>query len=251
MSGQDTVTSVAQNIEQAILVFENTFDQQERQQAEQFLLSFRESKSPYTVCCHLLTHSQHDSVKMQAASICLSSITREWPSFAPGQGLELRNAILTLLTQNLQSDVVSRQWMHVVAVLFKRAWLGEEGIQHIFITQLDQLIESSNRSLASQGVLFAEAVVGQCQSRRATALGLSWEYHVRCHRDFERKVLGHVFMLLSRLLNDFMSNGEQLSPLLLAKPLLLRHTLTVVSNIMTWEFSGNNNLNNPNYHHNH
>jgi hypothetical protein len=228
---------LADRFEQAALVFETTTSSQERRNAEQFLLAFQDSPSPYQVCFCILTTSKLETAKMQAATVFISAVAREWPSFPPGRGVELRNMILHCLTTTALSEMVKRQWFHVAALLFKRAWLTDERTAEYFLTQFGQIMDAPNRALMADGLVFADQVTGQLQSRRATALGLSWEYHVKCHREFETKTLGPMFTRLGNVLREFVDDGGTAKlEVIVSQPLVLKNTLTLIAKILEWEF---------------
>ena len=196
-------------IEHACLTLQNTYDINERKEAELSLEKFRQSSSPYLLSFEILKVSNIDAAKYQALSAIKIALSKEWQN----DNIDL-NQILDHLIQyvlnnadNKVSSYVYNQVCHIITIIFKYKWILELNnsssltISDQILNLIQHYMNPTNFSLSIIKLMYNiidEFAISSCSS-----LGLLWEQHIICHREFENKCLHSFAIIIFTKLKDF------------------------------------------------
>ncbi|PIK52923.1 putative exportin-4 [Apostichopus japonicus] len=100
----DEMAEVLRELEQAaqlIMAPPSVVSQSQRQAAENVILTFRRSKSPFEACQFMLENSKSDYVLFQVASTVKEAMIREWTLLSPEQINHMRTFLMKYVTQNI------------------------------------------------------------------------------------------------------------------------------------------------------
>jgi len=82
-------------VTQACLMLDQASNNHERKEAEEFLLSFRQSANPYSICKHILDKSGVPSAQFHAVATLRDAILREWTLFSNQDIATLRDELVS------------------------------------------------------------------------------------------------------------------------------------------------------------
>jgi hypothetical protein len=181
-------------VHQACVQFDEAQTTQIREEAEAFLIAFRRSVKPYSICKHILDKSPCVSAQFHATVTLREAIIREWSLFSFVDLVGLRNELLGFAISRTLPSVVFHGLLQTVAVMFKRSWLDDEAKVIVELrNQLQQLHNDPNTQLL--GLALSSKIIQEFASRRSSALGLPMEAHIRGHISFEATLLRDIFLL--------------------------------------------------------
>ncbi|XP_066276643.1 exportin-4-like [Branchiostoma lanceolatum] len=238
LDGQGIDPNLLQKLEQASNTILASPSAEQRHAAEQFLLDFRKTKNPYTVCCCLMEQTRNDYVIFQCACTLKEAILREWAQQSPTNVHSLRDFLMQFVLNRPSLPVYVREEIVLtVAVIVKRGTLDSSADdRNHFISQLTKLIHSDNAAARVVGLSTLSALLAEYGGNgKGTDFGLSWEFHLRCKKVFEDKELLTVFMVLLEALQQLSalegvpSDWETLA--------LIGKLLALAEQIFTWRFS--------------
>uniref|UniRef100_H2ZC64 Exportin-4 n=1 Tax=Ciona savignyi TaxID=51511 RepID=H2ZC64_CIOSA len=216
---------------QASLAPPNLVTASQRQEAEEFILSFRQSKVPFHVCKEILENSATPSVQYQAALTLKEAIVREWTTMDQPSRLSLQQFILCYLTQrNGMAGYVREILSRILAVMLKRSSVAcnDPEHRHPFYQHLASLLSSGNEEMERVGCSILSSIcVEFSASDKSSNVGLTWEEHVKCKVHFEKNDLQQIFQLITQVLQNADPN----------KSLICAKYYDIAEIILTWKFS--------------
>jgi len=219
-------------VERACLALQSTQEKQVRDQAEQFLVSFRSSSNPYPIAKHVLDKSVDSSAQFHAVAAYREGLLREWGILEPRQIEGLRTELLGFATNRGASlaPFVMNQLLQCICVIFKRDFLrNPQLLTSTLLTQLSQLIASSQPAQRLLAVSLCTALISEFSSSHSSSIGVNIQYHDNCHQQFEKLCLPSLTSLLLSTLQPILSSKEEI-PLLISLCKALQAALN-------WEFT--------------
>jgi hypothetical protein len=184
-----------------------------RQQAEKFLLDFRQSSSAQSICRHLLQNSSNPASQYQAIAALKATTLRDYYSLPDQTVSSLRTDLINYVATNFNSltPFVRKEALHTVAILWKRGFFfgssgSSDGVPGLYMSKLivgqcRDLLGHSEPERKAIGLLLCSLVLLEFDVRSADAgsfaLGLPLAFHVRCHRYFETHALPNLFSLIA------------------------------------------------------
>ncbi|XP_071818411.1 exportin-4-like isoform X2 [Apostichopus japonicus] len=236
----DEMAEVLRELEQAaqlIMAPPSVVSQSQRQAAENVILTFRRSKSPFEACQFMLENSKSDYVLFQVASTVKEAMIREWTLLSPEQINHMRTFLMKYVTQNIGlSNYVREQMLQTVAVIYKRGTLDTKssGREALF-QDVSQLIASGNTQMQMIACSMLTALLNEYSGNAKTsAIGLSWNFHNECKRKFENNDLKQVFQFALQVLHQLVSSPDQMSR---EASTLLGRILAISEQVLSWDFS--------------
>eukprot|EP01083_Nonionella_stella_P054668 144305_1 len=98
-----------------------------------------------------------------------------------------------------------------VFLLFKRKWRMDDDefnrrqICDGILRDIEKLVSSNDPSIAVIGLIFCADLIEEFLVNHAlSALGLTWDFHIKCHRGFERFCLQNLFILVCKLFSKIL-----------------------------------------------
>lgn len=198
-------------VERACLALQSTQEKQVRDQAEQFLVSFRSSSSPYSIAKHVLDKSMDSSAQFHAVAAYREGLLREWGLLDPRQIEGLRMELFTFATNRGSSlaPFVANQLLQCICVIFKRDFLrNPQLLASTLLAQLSQLMASSQPSQRVLAVSLCAALINEFSSSHSSSIGVNIQFHDNCHEQFEKLCLPSLTSLLLSTLQSQVSSKE-------------------------------------------
>lgn len=213
---------------------------EERRRGERALLTVKESASPWSLCLSVVEQcsSREPEVAFQAISMMASAVLTEWHNVSADTVEALRRRLLWLMMEHRNGTrsghgLVVRAMAKTVAILFKRKWRSEDALTSMYgdnhghdqqqrakdrrseleqfnreqicgamVSVIEPLLTSNEPSVAAMGLMLCSEFMEQFSvNTAASALGLSGDFHIDCHRGFERWALQNIFVLTANLID--------------------------------------------------
>jgi hypothetical protein len=227
-------------VERACVALQTSQENAVRESAEKFLVEFRASKSPYSICKHVLDKSGDPSAQFHAISACRDAILREWEVLDPKMIHALRDELLMFAANRTATTApyVSSQVLHCIAVMFKRGFLADpENLSRTLFTQVNQLLQAD---IEQKGVAmsFSLAVLEEFASASSSSIGINMAFHINAQRAFETHCLPSLVMTVVQLLSSFVEAKSQGHVGDAKSTLMVKLLCKVVDAVLTWEFQG-------------
>eukprot|EP00741_Cyanophora_paradoxa_P017307 tig00020961_g16717.t1 len=214
-----------------------------RAEAERKLLEFRRDPNAIPAAQYILEHSHQSSAWFHAALMLKEAVIREWPSRTPEDRVNLRNNLLGYVATRaprIQAFVRS-QLIHVIALMFKRGWVenSAESCTALF-SAASQLINVPQTRIT--GLELLAATVNEFSSQKATAVGLTNEWHHQSRKSFESEALKQAMKaglsVLSDWLRAVLAAQKPGSALEGETAEVCRWGLMLLAAVLNWEFGG-------------
>ncbi|XP_033118145.1 exportin-4-like [Anneissia japonica] len=220
---------------QIILAPPQAVTHDQRHAAEEIILSFRKSNNSLSVCRHIFEHSKHDYVLFQAATTIKDTVVRNWKDLDKNEIESIRSFLLHFVTGKVSlQSYVREQVLQAVAVIFKRGTLDGKN-RHQLMEDVTQMVASGNPQMQTIACSVLSALLNEfSSSARASDMGLNWEFHTTCKRNFETNDLKQIFMLAVQLLHQYSSLPDQQNP---ERKAVFSRFLNISEQILCWDFS--------------
>ncbi|CAG5123634.1 unnamed protein product [Candidula unifasciata] len=210
---------------------------EQRQAAQDFILNFRKTRMPYTLCQYILENSKNDYSLFQAATTIKEAIIRDWSLMSSDSVEALRSFLLRYITNHITlQSFVREQILQTVAVILKRATLDKKGksCDRLF-EDVSTLISSGNITMQLVACSMLTSLLNEYSyTSRTSSVGLTWEFHIKCKRAFEQSDLKRVFMFSLQVLSEI---ETQPSPLSREATAFLNRILCIAEQVLSWEFT--------------
>ena len=205
---------------------------EERRRGESALLAVKERASPFALCLSVVDRCtpSEPEVAFQAMTLMAGSVLTEWHNVPESVVEALRRRLLSLMMSRRThsgNGVVLRSMAKTVAILFKRKWRSEDAVASRYggsrtsggsrseldrfnkesicgsmVAVVEPLLASNDPSAAALGLMLCSELIAQFSANGASsALGLSADFHIECHRGFERWALQKLFVLTLKLMD--------------------------------------------------
>eukprot|EP00039_Didymoeca_costata_P029695 m.25956 g.25956 ORF g.25956 m.25956 type:complete len:1102 (-) comp7753_c0_seq2:141-3446(-) len=205
----------------------------ERNQAEEYLVSFKQSQQPYSACQHLLVGSKEMYVHFHAAATFTAAIMREWSELSAQTRQELRTWLLSYTVEHPNvNHAVREQLVRSIAVIFKRAWVDEEeSSRDQLFSQLGELFRLKTFHHMIGLSLLGAVLIEFSSNPDSVNMGMSVEKHMEAKKSFENNGLKQCFVMIMNQLKVY-KNGTQENSIQ-----LLDSSLSVCDQILSWTFT--------------
>jgi len=180
-------------------------------QASSLIQSFATADIASTIalCKLILTTSSHSTAPFHASGLLVTVILQNWNKNQQTSFTLLRDEMLGFAMQSrTMSAACRKQLLRVVAIIFKREITepaATEAVAQLISQRCLELLSFSTSSQppSSPSLAFElmDALLSEFQSHRASAIGLSLEFHLKAQALFERTLLVNFFNLSMRFLS--------------------------------------------------
>ncbi|GFR98351.1 exportin-4 [Elysia marginata] len=134
------------------------------------------------------------------------------------------------------TSYVREQILQTVAVILKRATLDKKGKScDTLFEDVTTLISSGNITMQLVACSMLTSLLNEYSyTSRTSSVGLTWEFHIKCKREFELSDLKRVFMFSLKVLNEI---EAQPNPLSREATAFLNRILCIAEQVLSWEFT--------------
>ncbi|MES1916562.1 MAG: hypothetical protein MHM6MM_008377 [Cercozoa sp. M6MM] len=197
-------------------------DFSKRRQAEEVLLQFSKRRSPYELCVALL-QSSSTNAQFQSSVVLCSALMREYDTLPQEARQQLRHAILQMTVGKPYSPPVKSQLLRAISIMHKREWASgtsSEDSKNLARFLVKEVVKSET---ACDLALSLIQEFSAAEPRSCGEVGIAWQAHVKCHRQFETNVLPALFLTCVNTLARGASHAL--------------HLLKCVNAILRWSFA--------------
>jgi hypothetical protein len=198
-------------------------------------MTFRKTKSPYSLCQQILEGSNVDLVMFEAADVLKNAIVVEWNYLQEADRLGLRQYLLNFITQREMPPFIRAKLFQVVAIMLKRASLvdmGQERGQILAEAKKMLLSGDSNNQILSCSLILA-MMNEYVNTVKSDDIGLTFEDHFKAKKQFENSDMRTVFILTLQTLEELMKTFVVTNAIQLQ---LLRLLLEIMEIILVWGY---------------
>ena len=210
--------------------FMNDSNNTNRQRGEQYLISIKQRAKPYEFCLKILI-SNESHVQFHALRTICDAFLNEWYNLSIDY-VEKLNELLSYpvnyKTKGKLSGYVLNQIAKCVSIMYKRKWKipenehvddplinqwNKENICNKILSHIEKLLSSNDPSVAVIGLTFINELIEEFSVNHASsALGLTWDFHIKCHRGFEQYCLQSLFINICKLFKKIIDDMVKISP---------------------------------------
>eukprot|EP00941_MAST-03F_sp_MAST-3F-sp1_P002270 g2270.t1 len=226
--------NIVKIFEDACLRFRNY---ETRVEAENFLLSIRNSPNAVEHCKIILTTSEVPFAQFQAATILRDSALRDFSSTPAPILLQLCTSLLEFVVQRKKSmqTFVRQQVLQTICILHKRGWAQNSvETRRTLFSQARHLmaLDESHQLVAMDLILL---LVTEFLSTSASSTGLPLEFHRSARVAFENNGLLECFGLGLQMLQNLL-NATPTGPMDPGRVRALGVQLKIVSQVLSYDF---------------
>ncbi|XP_045460234.1 exportin-4-like isoform X2 [Harmonia axyridis] len=219
-----------------IMAAPNLVTNEERRKAEQILLDFRNTKTPIRTCRQILEKSNVDYLHFEAAEVIKRGIVREWNFVSFSDKEDLINYLFNFVVTRDIPCFVRDKILIAISIMVKRISADDNGKQRCnLLNQVEDLIntaENSKKILGCQLILILmQEYATTCKS---SDLGLPWEVHNKCKKQFENTDLIRIFKFVMGLLKDVTGIDTPFEPITAH---FIKSLLQIAEQVMIWSYS--------------
>lgn len=208
----------------------------QRRSAEEVLLNFRKTKSPYTLCREILETTQVHYVLFEAAELLKNSLIREWAYLETGLAASLRQYLLHYVMATNLPFYVRERILQVIAIIVKRGSVDDNGEEcKNILKEVESLVANGAYAQKQLGLKIVLNLMNEYSFiQKSTDVGLPWEVHVRVRKRFQQTSLMRIFQFTVEVLSCIIQmelrecDRQVLS--------LLEDLLNIVATVLTWRF---------------
>ncbi|KAF4517549.1 hypothetical protein B566_EDAN005113 [Ephemera danica] len=198
----------------------NVVTKEQRQSAEQVLLNFRTTKTPYNLCRHILESTSVDYVLFQVACTLREALIREWSFLQESDIISLRQYLFQFILNRtniapfvrerlLQASVISSVQILVKIVTVKGSVndFGQERTR--IVSEVENLIVSGDAVRQHLGCSIIAAIMQEyATTMKSCDVGLTWDTHFKVKKQFEATDLKRIFQFCVRALGELVRVEE-------------------------------------------
>lgn len=201
-------------------------------QANATLNSFRSLTNPYEACQYIINHSSIKGAQFQALLTLRAAALREWPQLNQETKSELLKLTIYSATVQFATDnLLCSTAAGVAAALLKRAW-GDmpDGERGAMLTSIDAVAKQngSPQSVAAS-IRVLINVINEMNPITASAMGLPWDYHLKCCFDMQDHYLLGFLQHGIATAAGYAAGGDVNHPAMAA-------SLSLIIAILSWDF---------------
>ncbi|MFH4977382.1 hypothetical protein AB6A40_004091 [Gnathostoma spinigerum] len=210
---------------------------EQRKEAEALFVNLQTNKFTCSECQILMEATNDSFVLFEISKLLGVSILREWKVMNSVSIENILTYILQYITERSElANFVRSELCRCCAKIFKRGILDEHfQSEAVLISKVDKLLSGQDLTMQVLGCDLMEATAAEFSSYwRITDVGITWDFHIRAKREFEKSALRNLFKLSLKTLNDLISHPALSS----------QHGLTLcgkflhfAETILSWNFS--------------
>lgn len=208
---------------------------QQRQSAENVIMSFRKTKTPYVVCQQILEKSTVDMLLFEAADVIKRALIIEWDDLQEQDKLALRQYLLNYVLHRQIQPYVREKILQVIAIMIKRISISDSGREtRTILGQMEELLlngDIQQRYLVCRiiSAIMQEYVI----TIKSDDAGLTFSEHFKAKKQFELMHLRNIFEMVLNAIEQI-SKGLDLKNVLHAN--LLLEFLNIEEQILLWGY---------------
>ena len=209
-----------------------------RQRGEKYLIEIKQRATPYEFCLKILEISNEPHVQFHALRTICDAFLNEWYNLPINYVEKLREKLLLFpvnydKSKGKLSGYVLNQIAKCVSIMYKRKWKipneddyylrnnnnnnnnnndnnnkwNKENICNKILIHIEKLLSSNDPSITVIGLTFINELIEEFSVNHASsALGLTWDFHIKCHRGFEQYCLQSLFINICKLFKKIMND---------------------------------------------
>lgn len=176
----------------------NLITKEQRHLAENVIMKFRRTSTPYAICREIFEKSKCDLLIFEAADTLRRSIVSEWSQLQCEDRTMLRQYLLNFCIERDIPSFIRAKILQVVGIMIKRSSIIDVGAErHQLMTEMCSMITTGDIRQQFLGckILFAimqEFVI----TIKSDDTGLTFEEHFRAKKMFELSELKRIFVVI-------------------------------------------------------
>lgn len=166
--------------------------------AENVIMKFRRTSTPYAICREIFEKSKCDLLIFEAADTMRRSIVSEWAQLQSDDRTMLRQYLLTFCIERDIPSFIRSKILQVVAIMIKRASIVDSGAERLrLMSEMSSMITTGDIRQQFLGCKILFAIMQEFLiTIKSDDTGLTFEEHFRAKKLFELSELKRIFVMI-------------------------------------------------------